>query len=155
MALAGKLSTMHLAEILQWCKNGGKTGNLSFERRGISKRIFFEKGSIISAASTEPSEYLGSFLVSLGRISEDQLQLGFDIQRDGIAGLHRCALAQHRRQSGQADAAKLIRGWVAGHHISEPRLLGDAQRGLFIQRVLRGRLHWPVGDTRDQQHDQS
>jgi hypothetical protein len=73
MGIAGNLKTMELAELLQWLDQGRKTGTLVVDDGDVEKRIFFRGGKIISAASTDPKEYLGHFLVSHGYITEAQL----------------------------------------------------------------------------------
>jgi hypothetical protein len=73
MGVAGNLKTMELAELLQWLAQGRKTGTLVVDDGTVEKRIFFRDGKIVSAASTDPKEYLGHFLVSHGFITEKQL----------------------------------------------------------------------------------
>jgi hypothetical protein len=73
MGIAGNLKTMELAELLQWLSQGQKTGTLVVDDGSVEKRIFFRGGKVISAASTDPKEYLGHFLVSHGYITEQQL----------------------------------------------------------------------------------
>ncbi|MEM8933657.1 MAG: DUF4388 domain-containing protein [Acidobacteriota bacterium] len=73
MGISGNLKTMQLAELLQWLSMGQKTGTLVIEKgppSNVVKRIFFDEGSIISSASTDPGEYLGRFLVSHGYLEE-------------------------------------------------------------------------------------
>ncbi len=64
MGISGNLKTMVLAELLQWLSMGSKTGTLVIENEGIEKKIFFSDGAILSSASNDPAEYLGSFLSS-------------------------------------------------------------------------------------------
>jgi hypothetical protein len=73
MGISGNLKTMELAELLQWLDQGRKTGTLVVDDGSVEKRIFFRGGKIISAASTDPKEYLGHFLVGHGYITEAQL----------------------------------------------------------------------------------
>ena len=73
MGIAGNLKTMELAELLQWLSQGMKTGTLVVAHDGVEKRVFFRKGTIVSSASSNPSEHLGHFLVSHGFIDEAQL----------------------------------------------------------------------------------
>jgi hypothetical protein len=65
---------MSLTEILQWLGNAGKTGTLSIERNKVVKRILVREGRIIACASQEPSDMLGHFLVSRGKITEETLR---------------------------------------------------------------------------------
>ncbi|MFC2174098.1 DUF4388 domain-containing protein [Acidobacteriota bacterium] len=79
--LSGCLKTMQIADILQWCKIGMKTGKLVVSCEGIIKTIFLRDGKIVSAASNDPREYLGQILLSSGRLKEDQLQMAFKEQQ--------------------------------------------------------------------------
>lgn len=73
MGITGNLETMELAELLQWLSQGQKTGTLVIDGGQVEKRIFFERGRIVSSASSDPKEHLGHFLVSHGYIDERQL----------------------------------------------------------------------------------
>lgn len=86
MSLKGNLDTIPLSDVLQWLSANRKTGILYIlKRSGISKKVYFQDGAICSTASSEPSEYLGSFLISLGYINEEQLQKAMETQiRSGI-----------------------------------------------------------------------
>jgi hypothetical protein len=65
---------MSLTEILQWLGNAGKTGTLSIERNKVVKRILVREGRVTACSSQEPSDLLGHFLVSRGRITEETLR---------------------------------------------------------------------------------
>ena len=57
MSLKGNLRTMQLPDVLQWLSSGRKTGILHLRSpKGIAKKIFFRKGSVISTASSDPRE---------------------------------------------------------------------------------------------------
>ncbi len=81
MSIAGNLKTMEFAELLQFLARNRKTGTLVIDDGRVEKRIFFEKGKIISTASSDPKEYLGHFLVAHGYISEDELAQVMELQR--------------------------------------------------------------------------
>jgi hypothetical protein len=80
MPVQGNLATMSLTEILQWLGNAGKTGTLSIERNKVVKRILVREGRVIACASQDPSDMLGHFLVSRGRISEETLRKALALQ---------------------------------------------------------------------------
>jgi hypothetical protein len=80
MPVQGSLATMSLTEILQWLGNAGKTGTLSIERNKVVKRILVREGRVIACASQEPSDMLGHFLVSRGKISEETLRKALALQ---------------------------------------------------------------------------
>jgi hypothetical protein len=82
MGISGNLKTMALAELLQWLSMGQKNGTLRIDSKKVTKKIFFEKGVIISSASTDPNEYLGRFLVNHGYIPEDQVNEAIKRQKE-------------------------------------------------------------------------
>jgi len=82
MAITGNLKTMELAELLQWLSQGRKTGTLYLDDTKVEKRIFFEDGTIVSSAASDPKEYLGHFLVSHGYIDELTLAKAIEMQED-------------------------------------------------------------------------
>jgi hypothetical protein len=88
MTISGNLNTMHLAEILQWLANGRHTGTLVVSKGTTEKRIYFREGVILSSTSSDPTSFLGHFLVSKGVISEDQLSQAMAIQTEqgGLLG---------------------------------------------------------------------
>src|SRR5881394_605019 len=95
MPVQGNLATMSLAEILQWLGNARKTGTLSIERNKVEKRILVQEGRVIACASQEPSDMLGHYLVSRGRISEDDLRTALAAQETDHAHLGRILVAQN------------------------------------------------------------
>ncbi len=81
MALSGELRTMLLPDVLQWLSNGVKTGILHLRSpKGITKKVFFKDGRILSTASSDPREYFGQFLISRGFINEKQLNMAMETQ---------------------------------------------------------------------------
>ncbi len=86
MTISGNLKTMNLAEILQWLANGRHTGTLVVSKGSEEKRIFFKEGTILSSSSTDPTGFLGHFLVSKGVINEGQLAEAMAVQA-GDGGL--------------------------------------------------------------------
>lgn len=80
MPLSGNLRTMDLAELLQWIGHGGKNGTLSIERERLRKLIGFRNGMIVSVESNDPSEHLGQFLLSYGKIDPENLKRAFAMQ---------------------------------------------------------------------------
>src|SRR5262245_24246989 len=74
MPLVGTLSTMPVADLLQWLGSSRSTGILTLERNKVTKRFVFRAGHVIACSTSEPSELLGHFLVSRGKIGEDMLR---------------------------------------------------------------------------------
>jgi uncharacterized protein DUF4388 len=89
MPVQGSLATMSLTEILQWLGSAGKTGALSIERNKVVKRILVREGRVVACSSQEPSDMLGHFLVSRGRISEETLRKALAVQEDDKSHLGR------------------------------------------------------------------
>jgi hypothetical protein len=126
MSIAGNLKTMELAELLQWLSNSAKTGTLVFDNGKVEKKIFFQGGRIISSASTDPNEYLGSFLVSHGFATEDQVNTAVHLQRD----------------NGQMLGANLVSTGVLGKDQLEHVLRVKAEETIFHV------FSWEEGDFR-------
>lgn len=80
MPINGNLSTMHPAELLQLLANGHQTGTLSVTNGEIEMKIFLQDGEIVSSSSTDPTGFLGQFLISKGVISEEVLAQTMAIQ---------------------------------------------------------------------------
>lgn len=126
MGIAGNLKTMELAELLQWLSQGHKTGTLVIARGEVEKQVFFRGGKIISAASTDPKEHLGHFLVSHGFITEQQLA-------DAV-----------RRQ--EADRTLLGKILVDMGLITPERL--DQMLRMKAEEGIYDLFSWPEGDFR-------
>lgn len=78
MSLSGSLSTMSLGDLLQWTAAGQKTGRFDFRQGGVVKELYIQNGSIVGAASNQPTELLGHFLVARGKLNEDQLRAALE-----------------------------------------------------------------------------
>lgn len=74
MPVYGNLASMPLPDVLQWLGGAGKSGTLEIERNRLRKRILLKNGRVVGCSSDEPSDKLGHFLVSRGRISEQHLR---------------------------------------------------------------------------------
>lgn len=83
MSLTGKLSTMSLADLLQWSSSAQKTGRFDFRQGPLVKNVYLQDGLIVGAASNQPTEMLGHVLVARGKLTEEQLRAGLLARRDG------------------------------------------------------------------------
>ncbi|NOZ14216.1 MAG: DUF4388 domain-containing protein [Acidobacteria bacterium] len=72
--LKGTVNLMAIADVLQWIHHGHKTGVLQLTGDRFKKQIFFKDGQIAATSSTNPREYLGQFLISYGKITEEGLK---------------------------------------------------------------------------------
>jgi len=115
MPLVGTLSTMPVADLLQWLGSSGSTGTLTVERNKASKRIVFRDGHVIACSTTEPSELLGHFLVSRGKISEDTL---------------RAALARQEQSGGHLGGILVEIGALSGADLTAS-LAAKAEETIF------------------------
>jgi hypothetical protein len=70
MTFQGNLHTMPLAEILLFLSMSRKTGVLILKRDRVTKKVYFENGEIVFAASSLPEERLGDILLQHGKITE-------------------------------------------------------------------------------------
>ena len=82
MSINGNLKTMELAELLEWLHRGRKTGTLFIDNGEVEKKIYFEKGNIVSSAASDPKEHLGHFLVTHGYIDEVTLGKAVEMQQE-------------------------------------------------------------------------
>ncbi len=81
MPVIGNLGTMSLVDLLRWAGENQKTGVLELERNKICRRVEFRKGWIGACSSNEPSSLLGQFLLSRGKIGEEDLHEALAEQR--------------------------------------------------------------------------
>jgi Domain of unknown function (DUF4388) len=81
MGLSGNLQTMLPGDLLQWLSLGQKTGTLVITNKRVEKKIFFQRGRVISSASNDPREYLGQFLMSHGYLTEPELKKAMEVQQ--------------------------------------------------------------------------
>lgn len=78
---------MPLADLLQWLDQACKTGTLQVQGQRFTKTIVTRAGRIIASASSDPNDYLGHFLLRKGLITEAQLKMGMETQRQTKAML--------------------------------------------------------------------
>ncbi len=120
MSLSGNLRTMSLPDLLQWVAAAGKTGMLTFRAQGITKKILTAEGLIIGSSSTDPVDLIGQWLVSCGRITEDQLRI---------------ALGEQER-SGTFLGTVLVQMRALTHQDLERMLV------LKTEEIIYGLFHW-------------
>jgi TonB family protein len=81
MSITGNLRTLELSELLQWLAQGTKTGVLVIENEDTEKRIYFDRGTIVSSESSDSQEHLGHFLIEEGMIDEPTLARALKLQQ--------------------------------------------------------------------------
>jgi hypothetical protein len=70
VVLQGNLQSLVLPDVLGFISAIKKTGELVFRRGRVTKTVYWEDGEITFAASSDPEDALGSFLVRNGMISQ-------------------------------------------------------------------------------------
>jgi hypothetical protein len=80
--IEGDLSLLSAADLIIWVGNRAHTGRLVFERAGHRKLIQIQEGAAVHAASTDPREFIGQFLVNFGLVTEEQLTRAFQTQQE-------------------------------------------------------------------------
>src|SRR6266404_6518296 len=107
MSIHGTLKTMSVSDLLQFLALGRKTGTLKIGRARVVKQIFLENGLIVGSTSNDPKEFLGQVLLHYGKITEDQLQSGMDIQRHSGGRLG--SILSDRGFVSEADVMEVLR----------------------------------------------
>ncbi len=87
MALHGMLRTMSITELLTWISTNKKSGVLEIERRKICRRVQFSEGRVAASSSDDPPSRFGQFLLSNGKITEEQLREALTRQATGSKNL--------------------------------------------------------------------
>jgi hypothetical protein len=82
LGLAGDLGSMPVQDLILYLGNRELTGTLSLECGSLKKAVAVQRGKAINAASNEPREYLGQFLINFGYITEEDLNKGFQVQAE-------------------------------------------------------------------------
>ena len=70
--LEGSLRAISAPDLLTFINMIKKTGILSLRQGERTRRVYWERGDMIFASSSDPDESLGSFLVRHGKITQEQ-----------------------------------------------------------------------------------
>jgi Domain of unknown function (DUF4388) len=73
--LSGDFTTMPIKDVVQYLGNRRVSGKLLVQRGGVFKDLTLSEGSVVSASSNQPREYMG-------HLTEDQLSRAFEAQRE-------------------------------------------------------------------------
>lgn len=73
---------MSLTDLAIWFANRGVSGELTVERGTTRKTFSIHSGHTVRAASNDPREFFGQFLIHFGLLTEDQLERAFEAQRE-------------------------------------------------------------------------
>jgi hypothetical protein len=80
--LFGDFATMPLKDLVVYLGNKKASGVLSLQRDVVRKQVIVHDGEAVNASSNEPREYLGQFLINLGKITEEQFNRAYVTQRE-------------------------------------------------------------------------
>ncbi len=80
--LFGDFATMPLKDLVVYLGTKQASGVLSLQRDVVRKQVIVVDGAAINASSNEPREYLGQFLINLGKITEEQFHRAYVTQRE-------------------------------------------------------------------------
>jgi tetratricopeptide (TPR) repeat protein len=108
--LRGFCTPAALAEIIRDLYLDEKTGTLHLSRSGVVKRIFLDRGMILSASSSLPDETLTVVLVERGwmRPEEAEALIGLDDRQVGETAARRGLLTSAMLQQANRDLAQRI-----------------------------------------------
>ncbi|HTL38193.1 MAG TPA: DUF4388 domain-containing protein [Kofleriaceae bacterium] len=73
MSLRGSLGTMSAEDALEWVAKRKLSAPITFERRGVTRSLVVEEGTIVWASSNRRDEQLGVILVRSGLVQERAL----------------------------------------------------------------------------------
>ncbi len=74
MAVSGKIKTFPLTDLFQWISLSRKSGVLRISCGDFLIQVFFRKGVLISATSTDPLRRFGQYLLARGFLTETALR---------------------------------------------------------------------------------
>ena len=83
----GSLSQHRLSSIIRSIHLGGKSGVLHLSNKGVSKRLYFNAGSIVFAGSDDEEDQWGEVLVREGKIKRSDLDLAWEVMKRTGQGL--------------------------------------------------------------------
>lgn len=78
--LSGNLGFMPCRDLFRYLGNRRLSGTLTTRRGSVEKRVVLHEGTAVSAASTDPREYLGQILINGGHLTEDQFNRAYQTQ---------------------------------------------------------------------------
>jgi hypothetical protein len=92
--LMGSLQVFSLPDLVELLSRRRVSGELTCERGTIRKTAYLVEGAVVGAASNDPREFLGQFLVNFGHVTEEQLARAFHTQGESKARLGQILVSQ-------------------------------------------------------------
>ncbi len=108
MSLSGDLTALSIVDVIQLMHTIRKSGTLSVKGKRGESRIVFADGYIVGANHNSKSVRIGSVLVDMESISQDQLDAALDIQKN--AGDLRKSLIVMLVQEGMLKKEAAVKG---------------------------------------------
>jgi hypothetical protein len=81
-SLQGDFALMPLSFLVRFLIERNASGTLVLEQEAVRRQVVLHQGSVMSAGSNLPREYLGQFLINLGHITEEQFHRAYLMQRE-------------------------------------------------------------------------
>ncbi|HSM93698.1 MAG TPA: DUF4388 domain-containing protein [Anaeromyxobacteraceae bacterium] len=92
--LMGSLQVVPLPDLVELLARRRASGTLTCERGTVRKSAVLVDGAVIGAASNDPREYFGQFLVNFGHATDEQLSRAVHAQGDTRGRLGEVLVAQ-------------------------------------------------------------
>jgi len=149
MTLRGDLETVDLPDVLGMISDNKKTGIFCIRRGMEEKKLFFKKGLLVYASSTDEQEKLGEILQSIGLITHKRLlemrkeQGVSSSQRLGLMLLEKGMITHENLVTGLKTQASNILlsllGWWGGNFEfveTEFPIPGGISVGFDLKRII-------------------
>ena len=123
--LTGTLGKDPLSVIVRAIYLGGKSGVLYLSNKNVSKRIYFNKGSIVFAGSDDDEDRLGEVLIREGKIKRSDLEFAWQVMKQTGQSLEETLVEMEFMSPQEIDAQGVRRtkhiiyssfGWVSGKY---------------------------------------
>ena len=121
----GSLSKDSLSSIVRAIYVGGKSGVLYLSNKNVSKRLYFNRGSIVFAGSDDEEDRLGEMLAREGRIKRSDLDFAWQVMKQTGRSLEETIVEMELMSPGEIEAQGVRRmrtiiyssfGWVSGKY---------------------------------------
>lgn len=107
--ISGDIDLMPVGDIIIWMANRALSGTFTLKRRGTEAKFVIRDGKLWQGYSQDPREFLGQHLINFGYITEDQLQKGFDTQRETKVPLGRILVMVDAVRQEQLDRVLMFK----------------------------------------------
>ena len=114
---------MGFGDLMQWLDSSQKTGALIVEGEKYTKKLYFRHGNLLAAASDNPREMLGYYLVGWGYCAEEDLRHMIEMQDHFGVMLGELVVKMNHMTKDELDEVLLVKtketiydllGWAKG-----------------------------------------